>query len=245
MLPQFTLVEHLTEIRKRLIKTLIAFIAIFIYVYTKTDQLIDFILDMATKIDFIYTKPEELLMSYLKLDFLAALLLTVPIFMFQCWRFVRPALKKNERLKCLIFFLMATILFFAGASFSLFITTPLCLRFLSEFTNYKIDPMLSIENYLSFIINMTTVFGIVFDVPAVIYFLASINLIRYSTIKKYGKYIILIMLVLAAVLTPPDVISQIMLFIPLLLLYELSLFICYVLERKNEKRIKRTLGTKD
>ena len=84
MLPQFTLVEHLTEIRKRLIKTLIAFIAIFIYVYTKTDQLIDFILDMATKIDFIYTKPEELLMSYLKLDFLAALLLTVPIFMFQC-----------------------------------------------------------------------------------------------------------------------------------------------------------------
>ena len=104
MLPQFTLVEHLTEIRKRLIKTLIAFIAIFIYVYTKTDQLIDFILDMATKIDFIYTKPEELLMSYLKLDFLAALLLTVPIFMFQCWRFVRPALKKNERLKCLIFF---------------------------------------------------------------------------------------------------------------------------------------------
>lgn len=157
MLPQFTLVEHLTEIRKRLIKTLIAFIAIFIYVYTKTDQLIDFILDMATKIDFIYTKPEELLMSYLKLDFLAALLLTVPIFMFQCWRFVRPALKKNERLKCLIFFLMATILFFAGASFSLFVTTPLCLRFLSEFTNYKIDPMLSIENYLSFIINMTTV----------------------------------------------------------------------------------------
>lgn len=113
MLPQFTLVEHLTEIRKRLIKTLIAFIAIFIYVYTKTDQLIDFILDMATKIDFIYTKPEELLMSYLKLDFLA------------------------------------------------------------------------------------------------------------------------------------DVISQIMLFVPLLLLYELSLFICYVLERKNEKRIKRTLGTKD
>lgn len=105
--------------------------------------------------------------------------------------------------------------------------------------------MLSIENYLSFIINMTTVFGIVFDVPAVIYFLASINLIRYSTIKKYGKYIILIMLVLAAVLTPPDVISQIMLFVPLLLLYELSLFICYVLERKNEKRIKRTLGTKD
>lgn len=187
MLPQFTLVEHLTEIRKRLIKTLIAFIAIFIYVYTKTDQLIDFILDMATKIDFIYTKPEELLMSYLKLDFLAALLLTVPIFMFQCWRFVRPALKKNERLKCLIFFLMATILFFAGASFSLFITTPLCLRFLSEFTNYKIDPMLSIENYLSFIINMTTVFGIVFDVPAVIYFLASINLIRYSTIKKVRK----------------------------------------------------------
>lgn len=184
MLPQFTLVEHLTEIRKRLIKTLIAFIAIFIYVYTKTDQLIDFILDMATKIDFIYTKPEELLMSYLKLDFLAALLLTVPIFMFQCWRFVRPALKKNERLKCLIFFLMATILFFAGASFSLFVTTPLCLRFLSEFTNYKIDPMLSIENYLSFIINMTTVFGIVFDVPAVIYFLASINLIRYSTTKK-------------------------------------------------------------
>ena len=147
MLPQFTLVEQLTEIRKRLIKTLMAFIAIFIYVYTKTDQLIDFILDMATKIDFIYTKPEELLMSYLKLDFLAALLLTVPIFMFQCWRFVRPALKKNERLKCLIFFLMATILFFAGASFSLFVTTPLCLRFLSEFTNYKIDPMLSIENY--------------------------------------------------------------------------------------------------
>ena len=99
MLPQFTLVEHLTEIRKRLIKTLIAFIAIFIYVYTKTDQLIDFILDMATKIDFIYTKPEELLMSYLKLDFLAALLLTVPIFMFQCWRFV---LRKFRELYLLI-----------------------------------------------------------------------------------------------------------------------------------------------
>ena len=135
--------------------------------------------------------------------------------------------------------------FFPYGNNFIFVTTPLCLRFLSEFTNYKIDPMLSIENYLSFIINMTTVFGIVFDVPAVIYFLASINLIRYSTIKKYGKYIILIMLVLAAVLTPPDVISQIMLFVPLLLLYELSLFICYVLERKNEKRIKRTLGTKD
>lgn len=235
MLQQFTLIEHLTEIRKRITKTLLAFVILFIYVYTKTDQLIDFILDMAQKIDFIYTKPEELLMTYLKIDFLAAILLTIPVFMFQCWRFVKPALKKNEKRKCLLFFLMATGLFFAGVAFSLFVTTPLCLRFLSEFSNYKIAPMLSIDNYLSFIINMTTVFGLVFDVPAVVYFLASMNLIRYTTIKKYGKYIILVMLIIAAVLTPPDIISQIMLFIPLLLLYELSLFICYVLEKKNGK----------
>ena len=104
-----------------------------------------------------------------------------------------------------------------------------------EFTNYKIAPMLSIDNYLCFIINMTTVFGLVFDIPAVIYFLASINLIHYKTIKKNGKYIILVMLIVAAVLTPPDIISQILLFIPLLLLYELSLFICYVLEKKHGK----------
>lgn len=235
MLQQFTLIEHLTELRKRLIRTLIAFVIIFIYVYTKTDEIIDFILNMAQNIDFIYTKPEELLMSYLKMDLLAALLLTIPVILFQCWRFVRPALKKSERKKGLLFFLMATFLFFAGVAFSLFIITPLCLHFLMEFTNYKIAPMLSIDNYLCFIINMTTVFGLVFDIPAVIYFLASINLIHYKTIKKNGKYIILVMLIVAAVLTPPDIISQILLFIPLLLLYELSLFICYVLEKKHGK----------
>lgn len=235
MLQQFTLIEHLTELRKRLIRTLIAFVIIFIYVYTKTDEIIDFILNMAQNIDFIYTKPEELLMSYLKMDLLAALLLTIPVILFQCWRFVRPALKKSERKKGLLFFLMATFLFFAGVAFSLFIITPLCLHFLMEFTNYKIAPMLSIDNYLCFIINMTTVFGLVFDIPAVIYFLASINLIHYKTIKKNGKYIILVMLIVAAVLTPPDIISQILLFIPLLLLYELSLFICYALEKKHGK----------
>lgn len=235
MLQQFTLIEHLTELRKRLIRTLIAFVIIFIYVYTKTDEIIDFILNMAQNIDFIYTKPEELLMSYLKMDLLAALLLTIPVILFQCWRFVRPALKKSERKKGLLFFLMATLLFFAGVAFSLFIITPLCLHFLMEFTNYKIAPMLSIDNYLCFIINMTTIFGLVFDIPAVIYFLASINLIHYKTIKKNGKYIILVMLIVAAVLTPPDIISQILLFIPLLLLYELSLFICYVLEKKHGK----------
>lgn len=235
MLQQFTLIEHLTELRKRLIRTLIAFVIIFIYVYTKTDEIIDFILNMAQNIDFIYTKPEELLMSYLKMDLLAALLLTIPVILFQCWRFVRPALKKSERKKGLLFFLMATFLFFAGVAFSLFIITPLCLHFLMEFTNYKIAPMLSIDNYLCFIINMTTVFGLVFDIPAVIYFFASINLIHYKTIKKNGKYIILVMLIVAAVLTPPDIISQILLFIPLLLLYELSLFICYALEKKHGK----------
>lgn len=239
MLKQFTLIEHLSELRKRLIKLLITFVVIFIYVYTKTDQLIDFILQMSSTIDFIYTKPEELLMSYLKLDFLAALLFTFPFAMFHCWRFIRPALKKNEKWKCFIFFLMATVLFFAGVAFSLYVTTPLCLHFLSEFKNYNIPPMLSIENYLSFIIEMTLVFGLVFDVPAVIYFLASMNLIRYSTIKKYGKYILLVMLIIAAMLTPPDIISQIMLFIPLLLLYELSLFICYVLEKKNGTKLRR------
>lgn len=235
MLQQFTLIEHLTELRKRLIRTLIAFVIIFIYVYTKTDEIIDFILNMAQNIDFIYTKPEELLMSYLKMDLLAALLLTIPVILFQCWRFVRPALKKSERKKGLLFFLMATFLFFAGVAFSLFIITPLCLHFLMEFTNYKIAPMLSIDNYLCFIINMTTVFGLVFDIPAVIYFFASINLIHYKTIKKNGKYIILVMLIVAAVLTPPDIISQILLFMPLLLLYELSLFICYALEKKHGK----------
>lgn len=241
MLAEFTLIEHLSEIRKRIIMVIICFIIIFVGVYIKTDQIINFILDLMEDVAFIYTKPEELLMSYIKVDILTALLLTIPIIAFQCWKFIKPALKENEKRICLFFFVIAIIFFFTGVAFSLFVSTPLCLYFLSKFTHYRVTPLLSLESYLSFIVNTTFIMGIIFDIPAIIFFLSSMKIVHYSTLKRCGKYVALILLIVAAVMTPPDVISQLMLFFPLFMLYELSLFICYVLEKKRWKLKSKNL----
>ncbi len=236
MLKQFTLIEHLTELRKRITRIIIIYIALFVYVYTRTDDLIDYLLDYARQVNFVYIKPEELLMSYIKIDLLVALLLALPFISFQCWRFVRPALKKNERLKVFIFFVFTTLLFFGGVYFSVEVITPLTIRFLIEFKHQDISAMLTIENYLTFIINMTLTFGLIFDLPAAVSLLASLNLIHYSSIRKYSKYFILLLMIISALLTPPDVISQLMMFVPLLGLYGVSLFICLLIEKKRARK---------
>lgn len=238
MLKKYTIIEHLAEIRKRLVWIVLTFFVALIIAYINTDLIVDYLMKMAGKTRFIYTKPEELLMTYLKVDILTAAFATIPMISFQGWRFVTPALKKGEKLKVLFFFLLATIFFAVGVGFSLYIVTPLCLLFLAGFQKSGISAMLSIENYLSFIINMTVSFGLVFDLPAIVYFFASLRILKYKTVKRLGKYIIMVLLVLAAVLTPPDIISQVMLFIPLLMLYELSLFICYMFDGEDKWKNK-------
>ncbi|MBW2339281.1 MAG: twin-arginine translocase subunit TatC [Deltaproteobacteria bacterium] len=231
---------HLDELRKRLIVCAITVGAGFIVSYIFSKQLFSFLILPLTKVlpdesTLIFTSLPEMFIAYIKVALISGIILAVPVIFYELWMFVAPALYRTEKRYVVPFVLFSTILFVVGSLFGYFVVFPYGFKFFIGLATEDIQALPSVKQYFSFAIRLLLAFGLVFEMPVAVLFLTKIGLITPESMKKYRKYAILGSFVLSAILTPPDVATQLMMALPIITLYELSIFISKAVRRKKQK----------
>ena len=225
---QVPLTEHLEELRKRLIRCAIAIGVGFAISYAFKEKLFEVLIRplvavMGDKGQMIFTGLPEAFFTYLKVSLLAGIILALPVIFYQFWMFVAPGLYRKERTLVLPVVLISLVFFTAGALFAYFLVFPLGFKFFLGFATDKIQALPSMKEYLGFSAKLLLAFGLAFELPLVLTCFARFGFVTPDFLKKNRKYALLLFFVAAAILTPPDVISQILLAVPLMALYELSI----------------------
>ncbi|HUV78819.1 MAG TPA: twin-arginine translocase subunit TatC [Desulfobacterales bacterium] len=233
--------SHLEELRRRLIISFIAVAIGFVLSYGFKEKLFQILTRplisvMKTGDKLIFTGLPEAFFTYLKVAFLSGIILATPIIFYQFWVFVAPGLyHKEKRLMVPIVFL-STLFFVGGSFFGYFIVFPYGFKFFLGFASETIRPLPSMREYLSFASKLLLAFGVVFELPLVITFLAKLGMVSVSFLKKNRKYALLLFFVGAAILTPPDVVTQIMMAVPLMVLYEISIIGAKIFGKKTPEK---------
>ena len=229
---------HLEELRKRLIVCFIAVGIGFVLSYGFKEKLFDVltmplisVMESGDKI--IFTGLPEAFFTYLKVAFLSGIILAAPVIFYQFWMFVAPGLYKKEKSLLVPIVILSTVFFIGGALFGYFIVFPWGFKFFLGFASETIKPLPSMREYLSFSAKLLLAFGLVFELPLVITFLARLGLVSVGFLKKNRKYALLLFFVAAAIITPPDVVTQIMMALPLMVLYEISIIGARIFGKKK------------
>ncbi|ROR01452.1 twin-arginine translocase subunit TatC [Desulfosoma caldarium] len=233
--------EHLEELRRRLIICAIAVGVGFVIAYFFKEKIFAWLMRPLLQAlpqdghqKLIYTAPHEAFMTYIKVSFLGGVALAVPVILYQFWRFVAPGLYEHERRYLYPIVILSTIFFLGGAAFGYLVVFPYGFQFFTSFATEFIAPMISTKEFLSFATRLLIAFGVIFELPLVTLFLAKLGVVKASFLQKQRKYAILIIFMGGAILTPPDVFTQILMAIPLLILYEMSVWIAYFFGKKEQ-----------
>ena len=228
---------HLEELRSRLVRCFIAIAVGFVIAYLFKEKLFEILIQPLIQVmeegdTLIFTGIPEAFFTYLKVSLLAGILLAVPVITYEFWMFIAPGLYKHERRMMLPIILISSVFFVGGALFGYFIVFPYGFKFLLGFATETLRPLPSMKEYLSFSAKLLLAFGFVFELPLVITFLAKLGLVSVDFLKKNRKYALLLFFVGSALLTPPDVVTQVMMSVPLMILYEISIVGARVFGRK-------------
>lgn len=250
------LTEHLGELRKRILISLVSLLVTFVASFNYSEKIFKLImfplrynLDFSVKnahIHFVpvdklqntklvFLAPAEAFWMNIKISLVAGLVLSLPMIFYQLWKFISPGLLEREKKYILPFIFSATGLFLFGAAFCFFIVLPFAMQFL---LNYKVGdflmPMLSVGQYVDFCLKFILAFGAIFELPILIVFLVKLGVVTPKTLSKNRKFAILIAFVIAALLTPtPDAFNQILMAVPMILLYEVGIWVSLLFERKK------------
>ncbi|MDM8556545.1 twin-arginine translocase subunit TatC [Desulfococcaceae bacterium HSG7] len=229
---------HLEELRSRLITCFIAVGVGFVLSYGFKEELFKILLMpllsvMKSGEELIFTGLPEAFFTYLKVAFLSGLILSSPIIVYQFWMFVAPGLYNKERRTLIPIIILSSLFLIGGSLFGYYIVFPLGFKFFLGFSNETIHARLSIKEYLGLASKLLLAFGIVFELPIVITFLARLGIVSVDFLKKNRKYALLLFFIGAAMLTPPDVVTQIMMALPLMVLYEISIIGARIFGRKK------------
>ncbi|RJQ79338.1 MAG: twin-arginine translocase subunit TatC [Desulfobacteraceae bacterium] len=219
---------HLEELRSRLIKSFIAVAVGFLISYGFKEQIFKILTAPLMRVlrpgdHLIYTNLPEAFFTLMKAAFISGIMLASPILLYQFWMFVAPGLYDREKRLVFPILLLSTLFFAGGALFGYFVVFPLGFEFFLSFASDTIRPMPSMKEYLGFSSKMLLAFGLVFEMPLVITFMARLGIVSMEFLKRFRKYAILVFFIVAAILTPPDVVSQILMALPMMLLYEISI----------------------
>ncbi len=233
-------VSHLEELRKRLIVCAITVGVGFVIAYIFSEHLFQLLILPLKEVmpeggQLIFTNLPEMFFAYLKVAFIAGILASAPLIFYQIWLFVAPGLYRKEKKYLIPFVVSSTFLFVGGALFGYFVVFPFGFKFFIGFANEYVKALPSVKQYLSFSIKLLFAFGVVFELPVVIFFLAKIGVVTPKLLRKKRKYAILLTFALAAILTPPDVITQCMMAVPLIVLYEIGILVAILARKKKQE----------
>ena len=250
-LDEMSLMDHIIELRKRLLWSFLYIILIFLCCFYFADELFSFLakplvrlMDIENGQGFIYTALQEAFFTELKVSFFFALFFSFPLIAIQIWKFIAPGLYKNEKKAFLPFLLATPILFFAGGSMVYYFIAPIAWEFFLSYQNSNSSGVpirleAKMGEYLSLMMRFIFAFGLAFQLPVVLGLLAQANLVTYLSLKKFRKYAIVMAFLAAAFLTPPDPFSQISLALPIIILYEISIYIAKIIQTKKKKNKKQ------
>lgn len=241
---EMSFLEHLEELRKRIIISVVGIFAGFLICYIFSRELFALLMRPLTSImlpnqKLVFTSPIQPLMVYLKVALIAGTFLTSPLILFQIWRFIAPGLYKSERRYSFLFLILSIIFFIGGASFGYFVLIPVGFSFLFKFAS-GLMPMITINEALSLISWLLFGLGVCFELPVFLLLMAKFGLISVSTLTKNRKYAILVNFIISAIITPtPDLFNQCLLAIPLCILYELSILLIKIFVNKPLEKIEK------
>ncbi|MDD5524951.1 MAG: twin-arginine translocase subunit TatC [Smithella sp.] len=236
---KMSLTEHLVELRKRLTNSLIALGIGFGVCYYYKDWIFDIVTRPLTQVlpknsYLVYTGLTEAFFTYMKVAFFASLIITSPFILYQIWKFIVPGLLPKERKYVVPFVISSSLLFITGVLFGYFVALPPAFKFFVSFNNQYLQAMLSFKDYLSLFVTFLLGFGVSFELPIFMFFLAKLGIVNAKMLSKQRRYAILVIFVVAAILTPsPDALSQVLMAIPLMFLYEVSIFVVKFAEKKK------------
>jgi len=231
--------DHLEELRKRLITCLLAVACGFGASYYFADTIFRFLSaplykELPQGSSFIFTGLTDAFFTYIKLSFFTGICIAIPVILHQTWRFVAPGLYESEKRYVAPFIILGTAFFVTGLLFGYYIVFPVAFKFFVGYSTDSIKIMPSIKEYLSFSCAFLLAFGAIFEIPIVIFFLVRIGIVSEAVLRKNRKYAILIAFILAAILTPtPDVVNQLLMAVPIIFLYELSLIMIKLMPAKK------------
>ena len=248
------LIEHLTELRSRLILSVLAVLICMVCVFPFSKHIFNFLAMPITELlaiqnqanDLIFTGLQQGFMVNVKISFFGGFIVSFPFVGFQIWRFIAPGLYKKEKLAFLPFLIASPLLFIIGAAFAYFVVLPLAFNFFLSFQNTTdlnnlvgIKYLGTINEYLSLTMRFILAFGICFQLPVLLTLMGKAGLVSSVSLIKIRKYAIVSILIIAAIVTPPDVITQIILFSVVYSLYEISILLVKLVEKKKEEALQQ------
>jgi sec-independent protein translocase protein TatC len=232
---EMSFLDHLEELRSRLIKSLFTVLILSIVAYLFSERILNFVLRPLPGDQSVYfLSPTEAFSTRIKISIIVGIIVSVPVIFYHLWKFVVPGLFAKEVRLIVPVVVSSTFFFLVGAVFCFMMVLPVSIKFLMAFGTDKLKPMIQIKDYISFVSYMTLAFGAVFELPVISFFLGRIGIISARTFIKGRKYAIVIILILAAVITPtPDAFTQLMLAGPLYFLYEVSIIVLKMTAKKR------------
>ena len=228
---------HLKELRNRVLICVIVLVAGFCACLGFAPKLVTLFTDMGQNFGyvFVYIAPQELLMEYFSMAFVGSLVICFPVLAYHIYAFCSPGLSKKEQNYFKVGLFAGTLFFLLGVTFATLVSVPFMLRLLISFTGeVDVNASISIQAYISFLLSVFLIFGIVFEMPVITVVLTALGVLKAEWLAKGRKIMIVAIFFLAAVITPPDVISQILIAVPMLLLYEISILLCKLVRKRKK-----------
>jgi len=233
---------HIAELRSRLIKIVVTFFILFMLAFVVWKDIFLWIAKPAFEAmkktassEMIFTNLVEPFMTAIRISLYTAFFASLPVILYHTWKFIAPGLYEHEKKLVIPFVIFGTIMFIVGAAFAYYIVFPVGFKVMINFGGKDFIAMLKISEYVSVALKIMIGFGIAFELPVVTYFLAKLGLVTDQTLKEFARYAIVIIFIVAAVLTPPDLFSQMAMAMPLLLLYGLSILIAKAVNPKKKE----------
>lgn len=250
---KMSFLDHLGELRKRLLWSFLAILVFFIPAYAFSNEIFDFLMkplieNLPEGSSLIFTRPTEGFTTYLKVSFFASVLLAIPFILYQAWKFVAPALYKKEKQIIIPFIFFGSLFFLLGAAFCYYVASPPAFKFLlNEYSSEYVKAFPTISEALSFFMALIFGFGLVFEFPLIIFILARIGVVTSKWLREKRKYAIILSALLAAILTPTtDAISMMLMFVPIVVFYELGILVAWMFgKKKKEEEEEEKENTED
>ena len=230
---------HLRELRNRVAVCVVVLVLGFFGCLSIAGKLVTMLTDLGTayQYNYVYIAPQELLLVYFNLALIGAVVITFPVLAYEAYAFCSPGLSRKERTSIALALLAGTLFFVIGVAFARFISVPFMLRFLIGFTTeVEVSASISIQEYVGFLMTVFLIFGAVFELPVISVLLTSLGVLRAEWLMKGRRVMIVLIFVLAAIITPPDIVSQIMVAVPMIGLYELSILLSRLVMKAKKKK---------